>query len=142
MIDAKLRVCKTGFMFSACHYLPDYKGACQHIHGHNYKVEVEVEYNPSHHHTIDEYRANMHMDNASGFIIDFSDIKKVVNKKIIEPYDHTDLNKLFVNPTAENMVTTMFYDLNEELRAHYPYVKLIRIRLYETDTSYAEMIMI
>jgi len=71
---------------SASHYLSlDYKSKCKNIHGHNWIIIVYCKSE-----TL----------NQNGMIIDFSEIKKKINKKL----DHQNLNEVLnFNPTAENM---------------------------------------
>ena len=113
-----LTVCKE-FEFHAAHHLPCHDGKCKNVHGHGYVLEVEVagglrEYGPD-----------------TGMIIDFSDLKRIVNEEVIEKLDHKNLNDLFENPTAEVMVNWIAGVLSLSLQ-------VIRVRLYETRTSYAE----
>ena len=117
---AKLLVTKI-FTFEAAHYLPHHKGACKHRHGHSYRLEVTVS------------GPIQKTGPAQGMIIDFSMLKLVVNQKIIDLYDHRDLNELFANPTAEIMIEEIAKAL-----IGYPDFTLERIRLWETSTSYAE----
>jgi len=71
---------------SASHYLSlDYKSKCKNIHGHNWIIIVYCKSE-----TL----------NQNGMIIDFSEIKKKIHKKL----DHQNLNEVLnFNPTAENM---------------------------------------
>jgi 6-pyruvoyltetrahydropterin/6-carboxytetrahydropterin synthase len=111
------------FEFEAAHHLPDYIGACQRLHGHSYKLEVTVTNN-----TITG-RGNT----PEGMIIDFSELKKVVNDRVLVLLDHSDLNEIFKTPTAENMVEWIANILFINYGSN-----LLRIRLYETSNSYAE----
>jgi|TARA_Y100000034_G_scaffold97520_1_gene119110 6-pyruvoyltetrahydropterin/6-carboxytetrahydropterin synthase len=119
------------FEFEACHHLPNYDGACRNLHGHSYKLEVEIK---------------GEIDDVSGMVTDFSELKKTVKRLVINKYDHADLNEFFDMPTAENMVVEIFRVLDEyfnyneldgvPLTIDHP---LERVRLYETSTSYAEV---
>lgn len=109
------------FTFDAAHHLPDYDGPCQNLHGHSYKLQIGV---------------RGEVDKPTGMVVDFSELKKVVNKEIINKLDHTYLNEVMGDfpsymPTAENMVQWIV----SRLRRMY---KLSFVRLYETSTSYAE----
>lgn len=78
--------------FSAAHHLRDYKGPCEHQHGHNFKVRV----------TIQGERLN-----KAGMLVDFSDVKKSI-REVFAIVDHRDLNEIppfdkELNPTAENI---------------------------------------
>lgn len=109
-----LTITKT-FSFEAAHHLPNYEGKCARVHGHTYKLEVEIEGSLE----------------KNGMIEDFGIVKHVVEKKVISYLDHQDLNNLIENPTAENTVLWVRDVLLKEFI-------LIRVRLYETDNSYAE----
>lgn len=77
----------------------------------------------------------------NGMIINFTNLKKIVNENIIDIFDHRNLNEMFTFknkiPTCENIVE-VFWKLLEwplwELG-----VTLKKIKLYETDTSYVEL---
>lgn len=121
-----LTVCKR-FQFCYGHHLPEYQGKCVNSHGHNATLEVEVKgpwvKNPE----------NIY----PGMVIDFGDLKRVVNNNVVEKLDHKNLNEVlpekFQPPTAENtvmwIVTVLMYHFRSDL---------VRVRLYETDDSYAE----
>jgi len=104
--------------FDAAHSLPYYEGACHNLHGHRWTVRVTLAGN---------------IDDTTGMIVDFVDLKKAMKEHIVDKYDHKHLNGVFDNPTAENMVIVMQNDLYSIFG-----LSLYRIRLYETPTSYAE----
>lgn len=83
--------------FSSAHNLRAYKGKCEELHGHNWKVEIEVASG-----TIDK----------TGMVMDFSEMKNEL-KKVLGKFDHKYLNKLAcfkkVNPTSEN-ISKYIYD--------------------------------
>ena len=83
--------------FSAAHNLRGYKGKCESLHGHNWKVEVELCAD-----VLDKI----------GMLADFKIIKKQLNA-VLEKLDHSYLNKLAyfkkVNPTSEN-IAKFIYD--------------------------------
>jgi len=111
----KLSVTKS-FRFEAAHYLPDYDGKCALLHGHSYKLEVTL--------------SGPLCDN--GMVIDFGDISRLV-APIIEEHDHNYLNRLYYNPTAENMVISIGAALRKQNGL------VTRVRLWETETCYAEV---
>lgn len=114
------------FKFEAAHWLPFYDGACHNLHGHSYKLEVTV---------TGEVKENV-KNPQCGMIIDFSVLKGIVEEKIIRRFDHSNLNEFFSNPTAENMVEYFAESINQALPTN---IVLVSIKLWETDSSYAEI---
>lgn len=86
--------------FSAAHNLRDYEGACENLHGHNWKVRVVLE---------------SRFVNDQGMVMDFKDVKKVVHG-LIEAFDHRYLNDLDSfsrdNPTTENISRLLYGEIN------------------------------
>jgi len=116
-----ITICKE-FKFSAAHKLPYYDGKCKELHGHGFKLQIEV--------TGDIIKEGP----KQGMIIDFGDLKKIINEIVIERLDHKFLNLYMGNPTAENLIK----DIGKKLPCYLPDgIKLIEIRLWETDTSFA-----
>lgn len=100
--------------FSAAHFLSDYKGKCESIHGHNYIVEVHL---------------RGHKLKKAGLLYDFNEVKEEI-KRILP--DHQLLNKILgFNPTCENLAK-YFYD---KLKKNYPVTKVI---IWETEDTSAE----
>jgi 6-pyruvoyltetrahydropterin/6-carboxytetrahydropterin synthase len=133
------------FRFEMAHALWGYDGLCKNIHGHSYVLKVTVTGHP----ITDE------TDSKHGMVIDFGDLKKVVNRNIVEVFDHSvvlnarapigsieGINEMFdrknvfdFQPTAENLVA----HFARILTGHLPEtVRLHSVRLYETTNSYAE----
>ena len=110
------------FRFEASHSLPKHKGKCKNLHGHSYKLEVTV---------------GSKQLNEKDMVMDFGDLKKIVNKEIIDKLDHQHLNQFYDNPTAENMVIDFFNKINDGLFG-FNFVFLDSIRLWETDTCHAD----
>jgi 6-pyruvoyltetrahydropterin/6-carboxytetrahydropterin synthase len=100
------------FMFSAAHRLPRYDGPCKNLHGHNYKLVVTV---------------GGGVDGYSGMTVDFYEVQRLVQRHVLEKIDHTDLNELLENPTAEHLVLWMWGKLIEPLPG------LRELKLFETD---------
>lgn len=102
------------FTFSAAHFLPGHE-KCGKMHGHNYKVTV---------------RLNGTFERLSnGMVIDFSDLKQIVNATI-SGLDHTCLNESlpFEYPTAE-LISKFIYDkLERGLKA-----RMHSVTVQETD---------
>jgi len=107
--------------FAAAHLLRDYPGICSRLHGHNWKVEVEV--------------TATKLDNI-GMGMDFRDIKAATNK-LIGALDHRNLNDIppfdTINPTAENISAYIFKGLSEEINDERVLVKAVT--LWETDRA-------
>ena len=107
--------------FSAAHLLRNYKGKCENLHGHNWKVEVTVSTE-----TLDE----------TGMAIDFTVLKQKTNS-IIKQLDHKHLNEIpyfvKINPSSENIAAYLFNLLKEELKD--TTVTLIKVSVWESDTS-------
>lgn len=82
--------------FSAAHYLRDYPGNCEKLHGHNWTVEVSV-------------RSSV-LDDL-GMAVDFRVVKKGL-REVLSELDHTDLNQLdyFLarNPSSENIAAYIY----------------------------------
>ena len=105
------------FRFEAAHQLPWHDGACRNLHGHSYRLEVTVE-GPV---------------GDQGFIIDFADLKAIVQRQVVDRYDHTYLNDLIDNPTAELLAGEIWKSL--EVAG----LDVARIRLWETESCSVEI---
>ena len=107
--------------FASAHTLRDYPGDCNRMHGHNWKVEVEV-------------RARQL--NEVGMGVDFKEIKQAT-KAIAKRLDHRYLNDLEpftkVNPTAENIAAYMFRELSDALNDDR--VNVSAVTLWETERA-------
>ena len=110
--------------FEAAHYIKDYPGKCNRLHGHNWKVEVNV-YGTE----LDEL----------GMLTDFRELKTTVNQIMVK-LDHYCLNEIEpfckINPTAEN-ISKYIYDQLLETSEFDDRVKLRSIRIWESATSAA-----
>ena len=109
--------------FSAAHFLRNYKGKCENLHGHNWKVEVTV---------------SSEILDDTGMVIDFT-ILKQKTKTIINQLDHSHLNEIphfvKINPSSENVAAYVFNLLKEELKD--TTVMLTEVSVWESDTSRA-----
>jgi len=110
------------FTFDAAHKLPMYDGDCANLHGHQWTLEIEV---------------SGPVISESGMIVDFKRLNKCVKDVIIDKMDHKYLNDVYENPTAENMTLGIVAELKPIIVAALK-VMLVRVRLYETPTSYCE----
>ncbi len=142
---SNIRITKQ-FTFETGHALYGYDGKCKNVHGHSYKLSVTVIGQP----IIDTSNPKY------GMVIDFGDLKKIVNKEVVDEFDHaTVFNKttphlklaeelikhghkvilVDYQPTSENMVA----DFAEKISNKLPeYVKLFSLKLKETETAFAE----
>lgn len=113
-----VKVSKT-FTFEAAHHLLNYCGPCECNHGHSYLLEV-VLHGP--------------VNRDTGMVIDYKQLKTIVQKYIIDVFDHATINdKMDCNPTAENMLFFIWEKLEKE-----GLIKgLYEITLKETATSSA-----
>lgn len=107
--------------FAAAHLLRDYPGECSRLHGHNWKVEVEVVAS-----ALDEV----------GMGIDFKAIKHAT-KEVIAVLDHRHLNEIppfdTINPTAENIAAYLHAQLSRTLNGARTRVKAVT--LWETERA-------
>ena len=123
------------FEFSMGHVLHNYAGKCHQLHGHNYQLEVTV--------------VASQLD-SSGFVMDFSDLKAIVNPLINAELDHhfwvyakdpraralveLGARSVAFEPTAENIVSYFETVISKELPDG---IRLAQLELYETSTSKA-----
>src|SRR5665648_285597 len=137
-----IRVTKE-FTFEMAHALWNYDGPCRNVHGHSYRLFV----------TISGVPVEEPGNPKNGMVIDFSDLKYIVKKEIVNVFDHavavsrlfdkekTEMfKKLFGNtvlvdyqPTCENLVTDFAGRIAGKLP---PGIKLHSLKLYETATSF------
>ena len=111
------------FFFSAAHELPYHEGQCKELHGHNWRLDVQV---------TGPIQTNR---SSTDMIMDFQDLDYTVNELIIKTHDHKYLNAIYENPVAENMIHDFAMILGENLP--HP-IKLVSLRLWETEKCYAE----
>lgn len=100
------------FRFEAAHNLLNYEGKCKNLHGHTYKLFVTVNY------PVGE----------NGLAYDFSDLDQLVRKQIIDRLDHSYLNDLLTQSSAEYLAIWIWGHLEKKLN-------LEEIKLYETPYS-------
>lgn len=113
------------FHFSASHFLPRHEGLCKNLHGHNYKMIVELEGELIQYSGSPEY----------GMVIDFKNLDKMVKELIVEKLDHTHLNDSFdYYPTVEMITSHIFHTLETELP---PGVHVSKVKVWENHKSYA-----
>ena len=112
------RVCKR-FIFEAAHVLPNHPGKCSRLHGHSYRLDVCVE-------------GPLQPDGpATGMVMDFDAIAKVVEREIVGALDHHSLNDVIPNPTSELVARWIWDRLASALPG------LCEVTLWETATACA-----
>jgi 6-pyruvoyltetrahydropterin/6-carboxytetrahydropterin synthase len=133
------------FNFETGHALYGYDGKCKNVHGHSYKLAVTVSGKPITDNTNPKF----------GMVIDFTDLKKIVNEEIVDVFDHAtvfnqntphvelakelmdrDHHVLLVDyqPTSEMMVI----DFAKKIKSRLPNaIKLHAVKLQETGSSFA-----
>jgi len=141
-METKIRITKE-FKFEMAHALDFHEGKCKNIHGHSYTLSVRVFGKP-----------NTNNVSEKGMVMDFTDLKKIVNTYIIDEVDHAlmlhtnspyldavkvnPIQKLKVvdyQPTCENMLI----HFSTLIRKHLPNgIMLHSLHIRETPTSYAE----
>lgn len=112
--------------FAAAHNLRDYKGACENVHGHNWRVQI----------VLKSERLN-----KQGMVMDFKDIKEAI-ESILDEYDHRYLNQLdkfnIDNPTTENVSKLIYYTLNSRLPKEIAVKKVTTWESEQFGASYYE----
>lgn len=112
------------FYFDSAHFLPDYKGRCHEVHGHRWRVEVGI-------------KGEIQQEGSDkGMIIDFSKLKEKLGYLFNDVLDHTLINDLVPNPTAENIIGWIVVKIDKEL-SNTPF-SLVGLKLYETPDSCIE----
>ncbi len=103
--------------FSAAHQLRDYKGSCGELHGHTWKVRIEVETDK--------------LDKLS-MTIDFKDLKMKTDA-VIGRFDHRCLNQISPfdkkNPTAENIARYVYNEMKELLPNN---IRILEVIVWES----------
>ncbi len=111
--------------FAAGHALRNYKGKCENVHGHNYRVRVTIEGNSL---------------ASNGLLVDFVELKKQL-LEIIDRLDHQFINDVepftILNPSAENLAKYFYDELSGKLKNSEVPVRIAEVRIWETDTSIA-----
>ena len=135
--------------FDAGHRIPDHQSQCRHLHGHRYAIEI----------TLSGQVINKAGDAANGMVMDFSQVKDLAKRHLVDPWDHAFLafagDKPIVDfltslpghktvildrvPTAENLARLAFELLDVVYRDTYGnHLQLEQVRLYETPNCWAD----
>lgn len=111
------------YSFAAGHALRGYKGKCENVHGHNYKIQVAV--------------AGEEL-NSTGLLVDFVDLRKAI-RSLAERLDHRFLNDLEpfdrLNPSAENIALYFAQNLESQLQGDG--LRIQAVTVWETETTSA-----
>ena len=139
---SKIRITRE-FSFEGAHALKGYDGKCSHLHGHSYRLAVTVVGVP-----IAEEDSP-----KKGMVLDFTDLKAIVNDIIIDKFDHAlvmsrdaelsdQIQKVYGNviivdfqPTSEMLVSYFAKIIAEKLPKG---ISLYSVKLWETEKSCAE----
>ena len=109
--------------FAAAHQLRNFRGNCEKLHGHNWKVEVIL--------SGDKL-------NEAGLLIDFREVKETTDG-ILKELDHSFLNDLprfkNENPSSENIAAYLFEKLSGELNDNH--LKVTKVAAWESDSACA-----
>jgi 6-pyruvoyltetrahydropterin/6-carboxytetrahydropterin synthase len=110
--------------FSSAHQLRGYKGKCENLHGHNYKIEI--------------YARGRELNNT-GLLVDFVELKHAADE-IVQFLDHKNINELppfdeELNPSAENLARFILERVASRIRDER--VQIYKVRCFETPTSVA-----
>ncbi|MFQ5777862.1 MAG: 6-carboxytetrahydropterin synthase QueD [Terriglobia bacterium] len=111
--------------FAAGHALRGYRGKCESVHGHNYKVRVVL--------------AGERLDSA-GLLYDFVELRQRI-AEVIRSLDHRFLNDLppftELNPSAENLAKYFYQELDRRLAVNANGAALREVTVFETETATA-----
>ncbi|HEX8139684.1 MAG TPA: 6-carboxytetrahydropterin synthase QueD [Pyrinomonadaceae bacterium] len=110
--------------FSSAHQLRGYRGKCENLHGHNYKIEI--------------YARGQELDNI-GLLVDFGELKEAADQ-VVQYLDHRNINELEpfdeeLNPSAENLARYILERVSEQVTDER--VQVYKVRCFETPTSVA-----
>jgi len=110
--------------FAAGHALRNYRGKCENLHGHNYRIQLTLQ--------------GPELDSA-GLLVDFVQVKKLIGA-VVERLDHQYLNDVapfdVLNPSAENMAKYFYDEISAGLGQATP-AKVGQVQVWETDTTSA-----
>ncbi|MBI5101714.1 MAG: 6-carboxytetrahydropterin synthase QueD [Nitrospirae bacterium] len=109
--------------FSAAHQLRGYKGNCENMHGHNWRVQINV---------------MAERLNEIDIALDFRDLKKIA-KEVVAPLDHAFLNDVFPftekNPSSENLAKWIYDSMKKKINDEV--LRVAAVTVWESDTASA-----
>ena len=107
--------------FDAAHYLPDYHGKCEKLHGHRFKVVARLE------------AAKL---DDSGLAYDFAQLRQHL-REVLARFDHACLNEVSpldkIGPSSENIAATVYEALQPRLASSL--AKLVSVEVWESPTA-------
>jgi 6-pyruvoyltetrahydropterin/6-carboxytetrahydropterin synthase len=111
--------------FASAHALRNYKGRCENVHGHNWKVRVVIEGEK-----LDQ----------TGMLVDFLDVRSLLNE-ILDRIDHQFLNEIppfdVINPSAENIAEYFYQQMTGRLAETPVPVSIREVKIWETEIQSA-----
>ena len=111
--------------FAAGHALRNYKGRCENVHGHNFRVQVTIE--------------GERLDD-NGMLVDFLDVKKSM-QDVIARLDHQFLNDIppfdLKNPSAENIAEHFYETMSRDLDKNPVAIRIREVKVWETEIQSA-----
>lgn len=105
------------FTFDAAHKLIHYDGKCENLHGHTYKLQVSLKGEPD----------------EDGMLIDFTELKAIVEERVLDVLDHAYINDVIEQSTSENIAVWIWGRLENAFKRGN--IELYEITLYETADS-------
>jgi 6-pyruvoyltetrahydropterin/6-carboxytetrahydropterin synthase len=110
--------------FAAAHYIKNYHGKCENLHGHNYRVRVFV--------------TGHELDNG-GMLIDFGILKKNL-KEVLKQLDHTNLNDIPLFNEKDPSAELISFFIYKELKKLLPDANISEVQVFETNINMASYI--
>ncbi len=109
--------------FDAAHFLRNYSGKCQNMHGHTWTVDIEI------------YGSEL---DGCGMLLDFSNVKKLLADEL-DKYDHKIINEAEtfckINPTAENLAEEVYKNLKKSMPDK---ISLKSVKVWESPRAWAK----
>ena len=128
------------FRWEMAHRLPFHDGGCRNIHGHSYRMWIEIVGEP----------------NANGMVLDYFDLKRLVDPLVAE-IDHaflcdnsdtlireflesSGLKAVYVDfPTTAENICGWFYERLSDVFSPMKHLRELRVRIQETERTFAEV---
>jgi len=107
------------FIFDAAHNLREYHGKCERLHGHTYRIAVVVKGTPD----------------RESMVIDFCELSSIVKERVLNVLDHSYLNEILQQPTAENIAVWIWKQVEQAVMRDN--CKLETVEVWETASSCA-----